>query len=101
MENNEWKIFDTLIEQVQCSKKFACVKSNINDICRTGDCMNINHIKCLNAFSTDCHFRKDFSSEPICQCPLRKYITKTFNTWTNDSMMLLKLNKNVIDISKG
>ena len=81
---------DELRAQVDCSKRFRCVESDLSDLCSGRYHAEIDVLECLESHREVCKFARPLGSALVCACPLRKYIARNLDRWSAESTAVLR-----------
>ena len=86
----ERRQLDELQTQVHCDKHFACINDALDNLCEGKYHPELNIMECLAKTDPTCHFARPFGCTLVCTCPLRKFIAKNFDQWTDDTTSFLR-----------
>ena len=86
MEERHRKKIEELMEEVQCTKDFSCVQSELKELCKIADLdwdelckvtdLGWEDYVCLEESPPECSFASHFGDSYFCKCALRIYICK-------------------------
>ena len=77
MNEKQKQKIETIINEMQCPKKFKCYHSNFDNICKSKDIGIETFLECLEDDPHNCPFAVPFADVFFCQCPLRVFIAKS------------------------
>ena len=81
---------DALRTQVHCPRRFRCVESSLDDLCKAAYHADLGILECLEPIPGSCGCAKPFASAFVCRCPLRMYIAQNFDRWSAESTAILR-----------
>jgi len=76
MKNDGRKRIEKIIGKIQCPKRFKCVESGVENLCKAKDFGLEDYLECLEEIPPQCTFAFPFGTVYFCQCPLRVYLAK-------------------------
>ena len=76
MEPEHRKKIDEIMGEMDCPKKYKCVESGFEDLCKARNSGLDSYLDCLNDHPPECSFALPFGMGYLCQCPLRVYLVK-------------------------
>ena len=76
MKNMNKKKIKEIMKDKKCLKKYICLKSEFEYLCKAKDMGYDNFLECLEKNSAECTFALSFGHGHLCKCPLRIYIAK-------------------------
>jgi hypothetical protein len=69
---------EELINNISCSKGFACYTSGFEKLCKVMRFADGQKLECVDCPGSSCEFQAAFGWGHICQCPVRQYIARKF-----------------------
>jgi hypothetical protein len=76
MEENVKKAVEKIMAKMRCVKKFECVESEFENLCKAKDFGLDHYLECLEPEPQRCTFALCFGAGYLCSCPLRVYVAK-------------------------
>jgi hypothetical protein len=86
----EWSKLKELQAQVDCPRRFACISSELMDMCKGQYHSELDILECLETADPPCSFARPFGCTHVCACPLRKLIAANFDRWSAESTAVLR-----------
>ena len=74
MKERYKKLIKEIMPRMQCSKKFKCIESGFENLCKTRNYWNDNTLECLESNPDSCEFAVPSPDGCLCRCPLRIYL---------------------------
>jgi hypothetical protein len=90
MDADERRQFEALRQQVACDKQFACIGAALSDLCQGVYHRDLDILECLEKGASPCKFAKPFGEALVCTCPLRKFIARNFEKWSDEDTSALR-----------
>jgi len=90
MNADERARLEELRAQVACDKRFACVETALNDLCKAVYHTDVDILECQQRDPIPCKFTRTFRGIHACTCPLRKFIAQNFDKWSAESTAALR-----------
>ena len=74
MKEGHKKLIEELMQGMQCSKKFKCIESDFENLCKARNYWNYISLECLESNPESCEFAVPNRNGYLCRCPLRMYL---------------------------
>lgn len=74
MKERHKKLIEELMPGMQCSKKFKCLESDFENLCKARNYWNYISLECLESNPESCEFAVPNRNGYLCRCPLRMYL---------------------------